>query len=838
MMVTKRPLMYWVKSSSLKLQVLLLIVILITVTTRVIPLEMQKKIVNHAIGQKKLDLLFLYCGYYLLAVVVASSLKFVITYLQTYLGQEALARMRKELYEHILKLPLSFFRKTSSGLVVSSLVTEVVTSSEFVGQAIAVPVTNLLTLLAFGGYMFYLNPLLACLSLIIYPLVIAIVPRMQRRSNEANKQRVDMTRILSSKIGETISGIHEIHSNGSYRIENKKYGAFVDQLMKVRIIWTLYKQGIKTTNNFFQNLGPFFLFIVGGYLAINGRFDLGALVAFMSAQDKLYEPWKELMDFYQTYQDASVSYVRLMEYYDVEPEHAVEPTDRKPYELKGDIQVKDLSFTVAGGIQLLKQVNLELKQGEQLALVGFSGSGKSTLAQCISQLYTYTGGSVQIDGLEVNDMTKQDLANNMGVVAQSPFIFDGTIKENLLYSCAAIIEGAGEQAEAKLSYPSLDEMIEVIQQVGLFVDVLRFGLNTLLEVDQQTELIEKLIRVRHNFQEQFGAELADCVEFFDEGRYLYFSSVAANLIFGNPNQTQFGLDQLVDNPYFLEFLNEAQLSHPLASLGRQLAEQTMDILGNLPPDEIFFQQSPIAADEFEDYKALVGRSAGLRLQDFSEHDQHLLLKLALRFTPGIHKIVALPELMEKLILDGRFLFMKKIATDHPGAVSFYRMSDFIYSQTILDNILFGKPRTDHPKSQERISQSIIQLLIEEDLLEQIVEIGMNFRVGTKGDRLSGGQRQKLAIARVFLKAPPILIMDEATSALDNASQKRIQNLLETKWRGKSTLISVIHRLDTIKGYDKIGVMKAGKIIEMGNYEELIAKKGVLYEFIHGAKASA
>ena len=85
----------------------------------------------------------------------------------------------------------------------------------------------------------------------------------------------------------------------------------------------------------------------------------------------------------------------------------------------------------------------------------------------------------------------------------------------------------------------------------------------------------------------------------------------------------------------------------------------------------------------------------------------------------------------------------------------------------------------------------------------------------------------------FLKKPKILIMDEATSALDNQSQGRIQNLLDTHWKGKSTLIAVIHRLDIIKGYDKIGVMKTGKIEEMGSYDELMAKKGLLYELTTG-----
>jgi ABC-type multidrug transport system fused ATPase/permease subunit len=191
-----------------------------------------------------------------------------------------------------------------------------------------------------------------------------------------------------------------------------------------------------------------------------------------------------------------------------------------------------------------------------------------------------------------------------------------------------------------------------------------------------------------------------------------------------------------------------------------------------------------------------------------------------------------------LILEGRALFKEMISQDDPKAITFYQTAEYIYSQTILDNILFGKTKTVNPQTEEKINQSIIQVLIEEDLLETIVEIGMEFEVGSKGDRLSGGQRQKLAIARIFLKAPGVLIMDEATSALDNNSQSRIQGLLDSRWKGKSTLIAVVHRLDIIKGYDKIAVMKAGRIGEIGTYEELINKKGMLHELIYGKKAAA
>jgi ABC-type multidrug transport system fused ATPase/permease subunit len=186
-----------------------------------------------------------------------------------------------------------------------------------------------------------------------------------------------------------------------------------------------------------------------------------------------------------------------------------------------------------------------------------------------------------------------------------------------------------------------------------------------------------------------------------------------------------------------------------------------------------------------------------------------------------------------MILKKRKQFRRKIAQDYPDVITFYERSQYLYSQTILNNILFGKITTVKPDAQDNINQSIIQLLIEEDILEDIVDIGLEYHVGSKGDKLSGGQRQKLAIARALLKASRILIMDEATSALDNKSQARIQNLIDVQWRGQNTIIAVVHRLDTIKKYNWVAVMKAGKIVEFGPYDQLIDKKGMLYELVGG-----
>ena len=828
--IVKRSLFSWIFAGNLKLQLLLLLIIIVMVFARIAPLEAQRRIVNEAIKLRNIDLLFMYCGIYLAAVVFASVLKYLTNIIQTLITQRTTAQMRKDLYKHILTLPINFFRKTQPGTVVNALTTELTLPGNFVGMAVGTPVTNLLMLLGLAVYLFWLNPLLAAVSLSIYPIIVFLVPLLQRGANKANKKRVDAARKFASRIAESISGIHEIHGNGAYRIEGRKYNKLVDHLLKIRIVWSLYRFAVKTANGFFTSLGPFLVFILGGYLTIKGRLELGALVAFLSAQERLFEPWKDLIEFYQVYQDGQVNYQRTMEYFDVEVEHEIEPRDRAPLDLEGNVEVKDLSFVTDSGIHLLDGINLSLKQGEHLALVGFSGSGKSTLALCIGQLYKYTSGSVMIGDKEVSGLTKRDMVNNIGFVAQNPFIFDGTIEENILYSCRAKI-GENGQAEANKEMPTLDDIIAVLHQTGIFVDVLRFGLNAILTHDKHAQLVDAIIRIRKNFQQDYGAELADYVEFFDENKYLYYSSVAGNLTFGAPNKSGFANRNLAKNEYFLNFLDTADLTRPLLSLGATLCRQTVDILGNLPPDAVFFKQSPINADELETYKVLEEHLRKKRLHELDAEDRHQLLELALRFTPGIHKMAALPEILETLILEGRALFREKIAEDDPGAFTLYQMSEYIYSQTILNNIFFGKTKTANPQAQEIIDQSIIQLLIEEDLLEAIIEIGMHYQVGTKGDKLSGGQQQKLAIARIFLKAPRILIMDEATSALDNKAQTRIQNLLETRWKKKNTVVSVVHRLDTIKNYDKVAVMKAGKILETGTYDELMARKGMLYELV-------
>lgn len=828
--VVKRKLSSWILDGNLKLQSLLVIVILVTVAIRVVPLEMQRKIVNEAINLRKIDLLITYCGIYLAAVVLASGLKMVINVIQTKISEKATARIRKELYHHILNMPLNFFRNTQPGSVVNSLINELTIPGNFVGMAVAVPLINIVTLVAFFGYLMFLNPLLAVISFSIYPLMLYIIPILQKKVNRDNKRRVSTSRKLSSKIVESVSGIHEVQANGAFEIENNKYDSIVDYLMKIRIKWSIFKYLIKVVSNLFVNMGPFLVFIVGGYLAINGQLGLGALVAFLSAQEKLYDPWKELISFYQVYQDGKVNYYKTMGLFDVEIENRLRPETREPFELAVNINVDHIGLETSEGVKLLNDVSIDIASGEHVALVGFSGSGKSTLALCLAQLYKYTSGNASIGGKEISGLTKADITKNIGLVSQSPFIFDGTIKENLMYSYTSLHgEDCVYDGPCK---PELDDLIHVLQQSGLFVDILRFGLNTVIS-DSEESFIPVIVKMRENFQADFGESVKEWIEFFDEQQFLSHATIADNIIFGAAISHALKNENLVKNQFFLNFLDEADLTRPLLTLGREIADKTVDVLKNVKQDQLFFEQSPILPEEFDDYQDLVDQIRGKNLHQIKQKQTVQLLELALRFSPGKHRIAALPDFILKLILEGRYMFKERIQKEDAAAVAFFRSDQYIHSQTIFNNILFGVLKSTNPADQDRLNKYMVELLIREDFLEKMIEIGMNYQVGAKGNNLSGGQRQKLAIARTFLKAPPIMILDEATSALDNNSQKRIQNVLTRQWKGKSTLVSVVHRLDIVKEYDKVAFLKAGKIVEMGTYNELMEKKGYFYELASG-----
>ena len=844
--ITKRPLFYWILRRHRPLQFLLLLIILASLFFRVFPLEMQKRIINEAIHLHDEKLLFLYCGLYIGAVTLAGVTKYIINIMQTIIGQKILVEVRNELYHHILQLPLQFYRKMQPGTVISAMTAELNAIGFFLGGALAIPVTSVLSFLVFLGFMFSLSPLLAMLSLSVYPFELIVIPLLQRRYNRLNKKRIKNTRAMGNIVNEAISGIHEVHSNASFKLEEKRMSSYVDTLYGILKKLFIVKYGIKFANNMFQSIGPFILFLVGGYLAINGEFTLGALVAFLSAYQKVYDPWKEMLEYYQSYQDASVRYKQIMKLFDFELEYMIASDEREPYDLQGNIELKEAGFSVGSGVKLLDRITAKIKPNEQIALVGFSGSGKSTLALLIAQLYTPSKGSILLDGKDINSLCKTDISRNITMIAQHPFIFTGTIRENLLYAVQASLE--------EDTVPDRDSLFQAIKDVGLEEDILRFGFNMILPRERVKPLREKLLQMRRIVQGELGEQFSEIVEFYNPHHFLHYCSVRDNLIFGDSLTGEFDTENLPESQVFMNFLSNHSLEADLLDLGLAISRKSVSLLKDFGDDEFFFRGSPMEPDELGKHQKLLDSLGERTPQSNAEKSPFFLL--ALRFIPGKHSIVDLPEKFKDSIVLARHQFLEKIMgvdinacfeavtqlrqagtlVPLPMAEELrdfipYCPTEYLYKHSLKDNILFGgiiKETSD----VERLYVIAIETFEREGLLDEVLDIGLDFEVGSKGDRLSGGQKQKVAIARALLKDAPIMIMDEATASLDNRSQARIQGLLDTRYKGTKTIIAVIHRLDMTPSYDRIIVLKAGTIIEQGTYDELMSLKGAFYELVH------
>lgn len=849
--LTKRTMFSWIVHRFRGLQLLLLAVILISLFFRVYPLEMQRKIINEAINLQEIELLFLYCGFYMGAVLVAGMLKYFINTFQAIIGQKILIEMRQELYNHILQLPLQFFHRTQTGTIISALTAELNAIGQFLGGALAIPVTSLLTFIAFAGYMIYLNPFLGLISMTIYPFELVVVPLLQKRYNTVNRTRVTVTRAMANLVNEASSGIHEVQGNASFDLEKSKLDRLIDRLYIIMRRLAVLKFGIKFSNNLFQSLGPFLLFLVGGYLAIHGQFTIGALVAFLSAYEKVYDPWKEIIEYYQDYQDAEVRYRQIMEAFDLEPEYLLAAPDRPPHTLQGTIEARDVGYTLDSSTRLLEEVSFTLPAGSHLALVGFSGSGKSTLSLLIGQLYSYTQGLLTIDGLAINEMTKLDIAKNISFVSQHPFIFTGTVRDNLLYSCSALQRGGipGELPDSR-------EVIAMVENVGLAEDVIRWGLRTVIPPKKAYPLVDQFLRMREIVNSELFHRFAHVVEFYDANRFLEYSPLAINITFssypGSPH-----VESLLDNQPFRSFISDSGLHAWLIELGQTIARTTIQLLADFQNDDFFFQGSPMAPEQLEMFANLLKKVDSRGADSLRATEQDSFLALALLFTPGIHKIYTISGKDKARIVEMRQRFlqtvlaidldqcrngvlqrtiydMAQVAPDkHAIFFTPFCTSQYLYSHSLLDNIIFGTV-IEKDVVQTTLGPLALKLFEEQGLLHEVYEIGLDFHVGSKGDKLSGGQKQKIAIARALLKQSPILILDEATASLDNNSQARIQRYIDTQLRGSTTVIAVVHRLDMISGYDHILVMKAGKVVEAGGYTELMEQRGILYELVHNA----
>lgn len=398
-----------------------------------VPALLTKSLIDDAIYKKNQQLLYLLAALLmgaLLARTVAHYTRMIYT---GKLAQIVLYQLRTKLYEHLQTLSMSFYSNKRTGQIMSRVTNDVNVMEQFVVEGLRDMTVNALKLILIAVILFWTNPELALLTLIpTAPLAWgtrAFSKHIRGRYRTMRRRLADMNAILS----DTITGIRVVQVFGqeekeAYKFRNKS-GEFLEAGLAANSLQAIFYPSV----NLAFGLGQVIVWVWGGHEVLNGKLSAGDLVMFSGLVAQFYQPVQVLSNMSNLLANTTASGERVYEILDMQPDIRTEENARPLPEVKGEVVFEHVTFGYDSTEPALQDVTLKVKAGETIGLVGPSGSGKSTLVSLISRFYDVDAGVVKVDGQDVREVDLKDLRNSVSVVLQEPYLFHGTIRENISY---------------------------------------------------------------------------------------------------------------------------------------------------------------------------------------------------------------------------------------------------------------------------------------------------------------------------------------------------------------------------------------------------------------------
>ena len=802
---------------------------------------------------------------FLALIVVSGLLKLQINTMKGWMGERMLRRLRFALFDHILRFPLPHFRRVKSAEMATMIKDEVEPLGGFIGEAIITPLFlggQALTALFF---ILYQHIFLGVIAFGMVVMQAVIIPRMRRRLLVLSKERQITARQLAGRIAECVEGAVEIHAHDTSNYERAEISARLGRMFRIRFELFQRKFMIKFLNNFLSQVTPFLFYLVGGYLAIAGRLDIGTLVAVIAAYKDLPSPIKELIDWDQQRMDVQIKYTQVVEQFttdDLAQPGLQEMVDAPQLPQQGNVKAANLSLLDESGTKVLDGISFEYGLQEHVAIVGHAGGGGSELAQVLSRLLPPNSGTIEMGGMDITRAPEAVTGRAISYVGSAAYLFPVSVRENLLYGLkhrpvrekeysgdalrlrdidlressragnstsdiqadwidyeAAGVSGA-EEMDARI--------LEVLKAVDLEEAIFEVGLKSVVTVGQNPGIAESVLRARDTMRERMNQPgISELVERFDLARFNRNATLAENLLFGTPVGKTFDVDNLAKNAYVRKILEESGLAGDLLKVGHKLAETMVELFSDLPPGhELFERFSFIQHDDLPQVKDILVQVADVGLDRIDEADRNTLLALPFKLISARHRLGLIDEALEARILEARRQFAEHLPAEMRGAIEFFDPGKFIGAASLQDNILFGKIVTGQAEGGVRIGRLLRQLLDELAMRPLVVKIGLGFQVGTGGARLPAADRQKIAVGRAILKRPALVILDNAAAVLDPSAQNRLlASVLGS--RSQRGVYWVLNRVELAEKFDQVIVMDRGKLVERGKFADLKASGGAL-----------
>ncbi|MBM3943912.1 MAG: ABC transporter ATP-binding protein [SAR202 cluster bacterium] len=384
-------------------------------------------------------------------------------------GQGLLRDLRRELFAHIQRQSISFFDRTEAGRLISRVIGDVGQLQELTA-IVVMTLTDALLLIGITAAMLAMNWQLGLIALGVMPFLIIMMVVWQpyaRRSFVRVRRAIS---IVNSSLAENISGVRVVQAMGRERRNLELFDEENREHLEANLWAARLSGGLSPTLEGLTAVCFGLIIYFGSVMATDNVFEVGALIAFLLYIQRFFDPVRNLTMQYGQLQRSMASGARIFDMLDAKAELVDARDARDIGSIQGDVEFRDVSFRYAQGQDVLKHIDLKIRPGENVALVGPSGAGKTTLVSLLMRFHDVEDGrgAVLVDGRDVRSVTRRSLIRQMSMVLQEPFLFSGTVRENITYSRPEVGDG---------------RMIEAARAVGAHEFIMRLekGYDTMLQ---------------------------------------------------------------------------------------------------------------------------------------------------------------------------------------------------------------------------------------------------------------------------------------------------------------------------------------------------------------------
>ena len=418
--------------------VLVLICIIVSSFFSLMPSIITGKILDDGLMKKDFAALIYYIVLSLIVTLLASLIGVAETYINTWIAQHITFDMRNQMYRHLQNMSQRFFTTNNQGDIITRMTSDIDGVKSVITSTFSSILSNSITLIIAMIAMFQKNWILALVGIIIVPIFTVPTRKAGKKrwslTNESQKVNDEVNGILNETL--SVSGQLLVKLFGKERYEYERYEKANRKMIGLNIKESMAGRWFRVVLTTFTSIGPMLIYLAGGILMMKYNSDLtiGDISVLVALLGRMYMPVNSLLNIQVDWIRSMALFTRIFDYFDIPVEIKNAPDAITPETVRGDVVFEHVEFSYDESKKILKDINFTLNAGKSIAIVGPSGSGKSTIVNLIPRLYDVDSGKVTFDGTDVRKIDLKFLREKVGVVSQETYLFNGTIRENLLYA--------------------------------------------------------------------------------------------------------------------------------------------------------------------------------------------------------------------------------------------------------------------------------------------------------------------------------------------------------------------------------------------------------------------